>query len=148
MSIGGVAAPRRLESWTGRRWRLYTPRWLIFPAARPHKEGLFRRAHNFTAAVWCVPSSVPLRGIQKRLRAQRAGRRAAQKRVTGGRWRRIVLGHVLAEQVAGVLAAAALLGMPSGKIAHHPGWKPLQGSADDHVPGWLQARAGSPDPFR
>ena len=27
------------------------------------------------------------------------GRRAAQKRVTGGRWRRIVLGHVLAEQV-------------------------------------------------
>eukprot|EP00964_Phaeocystis_antarctica_P000880 scaffold494_cov22-Phaeocystis_antarctica.AAC.1 len=38
--------------------------------------------------------------------------------------------------------------MPSGKIAHHPGWKPLQGSADDHVPGWLQARAGSPDPFR
>ena len=26
-------------------------------------------------------------------------RRIAQKRVTGGRWRRIVLGHVLAEQV-------------------------------------------------
>eukprot|EP00964_Phaeocystis_antarctica_P144247 scaffold109998_cov59-Phaeocystis_antarctica.AAC.2 len=68
------------------------------------------------------------------------GRRAAQKRVTGGRWRRIVLGHVLAEQVgsphrggsprlwpevAGVLAATApALGMPSGKIGHHPGWKP------------------------
>ena len=29
-------------------------------------------------------------------------RRAAQKRVTGGRWRRIVLGHVLAEQVVRV----------------------------------------------
>ena len=28
---------------------------------------------------------------------------------------------------AGVLAAAAPLGMPSGKVAHHPGWKPLQG---------------------
>eukprot|EP00964_Phaeocystis_antarctica_P068892 scaffold41763_cov34-Phaeocystis_antarctica.AAC.3 len=77
-------------------------------------------------------------------------RRAAQKRVTGGRWRRIVLGHVLAErvlelrgrarlslavEVAGVLAATAPLGMPSGKIAHHPGWRPLQGSASDHVPG-------------
>ena len=26
------------------------------------------------------------------------------------------------------MAAAAPLGMPSGKIGHHPGWKPLQGS--------------------
>ena len=54
----------------------------------------------------------------------------------------------LAEEVAGVLAATAPLGMPSGKVGHHPGWKPLQGSASDHVPGLLQARAGSPDPFR
>ena len=38
--------------------------------------------------------------------------------------------------------------MPSGKVGHHPGWEPLQGSASDHVPGLLQARAGSPDPFR
>jgi hypothetical protein len=55
--------------------------------------------------------------------------------VTGGRWRRIVLGDVLAEhvvelrgravsgtclavEVAGVLAAAAPLGVPSGKDGH------------------------------
>jgi len=30
---------------------------------------------------------------------------------------------------------------------HHPGWKPLQGFANDHVPGH-QARAGSPDPLQ
>ena len=35
----------------------------------------------------------------------------------------------LADEVAGVLAATVPLGMPSGKIGHHPGWKPLQGSA-------------------
>jgi hypothetical protein len=54
----------------------------------------------------------------------------------GGRWCRIVLGDVLAEhvvqlrgrtrvwpyvEVAGALAAAAPLGMPSGKIEHRPG---------------------------
>eukprot|EP00964_Phaeocystis_antarctica_P114077 scaffold78037_cov73-Phaeocystis_antarctica.AAC.3 len=32
-------------------------------------------------------------------RTRRSTARAAQKRVTGGRWRRIELGHVLAEQV-------------------------------------------------
>ena len=36
------------------------------------------------------------------------GRRAAQKRVTGGRWRRIVLGHVLAEQVLELRGRARL----------------------------------------
>ena len=49
-------------------------------------------------------------------------------------------------EVAGVLAAAAPLGMPSGKIEHHPGWKPLQGSAAIMSQAGLQARAGSPDP--
>ena len=83
--------------------------------------------------------------------------------MTGGRWRRIVLGDVLAEhvvelrgrarpclavEVAGVLAAAAPLGMPSGKVKHHPGWKPLQGSAATMSQAGLQARAGSPDPLR
>ena len=84
--------------------------------------------------------------------------------MTGGRWRRIVLGDVLVEhvvelrgrarvwpcavEVAGVLAAAAPLGMPSGKIGHHPGWKPLQGSAAIMSQAGLQARAGSPDPLR
>jgi hypothetical protein len=38
------------------------------------------------------------------------------------------------------LAAAAPLGMPSGKVGHHPGWKPLQGSANDHVPGWVGSK--------
>jgi len=40
------------------------------------------------------------------------------------------------------------VGMPSGKVGHHPGWKPLQGSADDHVPGWalLGPSWGSPLP--
>eukprot|EP00964_Phaeocystis_antarctica_P094496 scaffold61213_cov79-Phaeocystis_antarctica.AAC.3 len=32
--------------------------------------------------------------------------------------------------------------MPSGKNAHHPGWKPLQGSASDRIPGW------APSPYR
>ena len=35
-------------------------------------------------------------------------RRAAQKRVTGGRWRRVVLGHVLAEQVLELRGRACL----------------------------------------
>jgi len=51
-------------------------------------------------------------------------------------------------EVAGVLAAAAPLGMPSGKVGHHPGWKPLQGSAATMSQAGLQARAGSPDPLR
>ena len=34
----------------------------------------------------------------------------------------------LTEEVAGVLAPTVPLGMPSGKIGLHPGWKPLQGS--------------------
>ena len=46
------------------------------------------------------------------------------------------------------LAAAAPLGMPSGKIGHHPGWKSLQGSAAIMSQAGLQARAGSPDPLR
>ena len=52
----------------------------------------------------------------------------------------------LAEEVAGVLAATVPLGMPSGKIGHHPGWKPLQGSAAIMSQARLHARAGSPDP--
>ena len=43
------------------------------------------------------------------------------------------------------------LGMPSGKVGHHPGWKPLQGSAatmSQAGQAGLQARAGSPDPLR
>ena len=52
----------------------------------------------------------------------------------------------LAEEVAGVLAATVPLGMPSGKIEHHPGWKPLQGSAAAMSQARLHARAGSPDP--
>ena len=52
----------------------------------------------------------------------------------------------LAEEVAGVLAATVPLGMPSGKVGHHPGWKPLQGSATAISQARLQARAGSPDP--
>ena len=46
------------------------------------------------------------------------------------------------------MAAAAPLGMPSGKVEHHPGWKPLQGSAATMSQAGLQARAGSPDPLR
>ena len=42
--------------------------------------------------------------------------------------------------------AAAPLGMPSGKVAHHPGWKPLQGSASDHVPGWAPSPCRLPGP--
>jgi hypothetical protein len=38
--------------------------------------------------------------------------------------------------------------MPSGKVGHHPGWKPLQGSAATMSQAGLQARAGSPDPLR
>ena len=52
----------------------------------------------------------------------------------------------LAEEVAGVLAATVPLGMPSGKVGHHPGWKPLQGSAATMSQARLHARAGSPDP--
>ena len=52
----------------------------------------------------------------------------------------------LAEEVAGVLAVYAPLGMPSGKIGHHPGWKPLQGSASDHVPGWAPSPCRLPGP--
>jgi len=44
------------------------------------------------------------------------------------------------------LAAAAPLGMPSGKVGHHPGWKPLQGSASDHVPGWAPSPCRLPGP--
>ena len=51
----------------------------------------------------------------------------------------------LAEEVAGVLAATVPLGMPSGKIGHHPGWKPLQGSATIMSQARLHARAGSPE---
>ena len=36
--------------------------------------------------------------------------------------------------------------MPSGKVGHHPGWKPLQGSAAAMSQARLHARAGSPDP--
>jgi len=36
--------------------------------------------------------------------------------------------------------------MPSGKAGHHPGWKPLQGSADDHVPGWAPSPCRLPGP--
>ena len=36
--------------------------------------------------------------------------------------------------------------MPSGKIGHHPGWKPLQGSASDHVPGWAPSPCRLPGP--
>ena len=38
--------------------------------------------------------------------------------------------------------------MPSGKNAHHPGWKPLQGSANDRIPGWAPSpcRLPGPDP--
>ena len=43
-------------------------------------------------------------------RRHRLARRTAQKRVTGGRWRRIVLGHVLAEHV------------PKGYGLKCPGW--------------------------
>jgi len=55
-------------------------------------------------------------------------------------------GPCLAVGVAGVLAAAAPLGMPSGKIGHHPAdrCKPLQGSASDHVPGWAPSRVPAP----
>ena len=44
------------------------------------------------------------------------------------------------------MAATAPLGMPSGKNEHHPGWKPLQGSASDHVPGWAPSPCRLPGP--
>eukprot|EP00964_Phaeocystis_antarctica_P147127 scaffold113631_cov66-Phaeocystis_antarctica.AAC.1 len=47
----------------------------------------------------------------------RSSRRAAQKRVTGGRWRRIVLGHVLAEQVVVVEEVVRV----SGRITRDKG---------------------------
>ena len=47
-----------------------------------------------------------------------------------------------------VAAAAAPLGMPMGKAEHHPGWKPLQGSAATMSQAGLQARAGLPAPRR
>ena len=40
----------------------------------------------------------------------------------------------LAEEVVGVWAATVPLGMPSGKVGHHPGWKPLQGFAATSCP--------------
>eukprot|EP00964_Phaeocystis_antarctica_P104869 scaffold69948_cov33-Phaeocystis_antarctica.AAC.1 len=36
--------------------------------------------------------------------------------------------------------------MPSGKIAHHPGWRPLQGSASDRIPGWAPSPCRLPGP--
>ena len=44
------------------------------------------------------------------------------------------------------MAATAPLGMPSGKYAHHPGWKPLQGSASDRIPGWAPSPCRLPGP--
>ena len=55
-------------------------------------------------------------------------------------------GPCLAVEVAGVWAAAAPLGMPSGKDAHHPGWKPLQGSASNRIPGWDPSPCRLPGP--
>ena len=43
-------------------------------------------------------------------------------------------------------AATAPLGMPSGKNEHHPGWKPLQGSANDRIPGWAPSPCRLPGP--
>ena len=44
------------------------------------------------------------------------------------------------------MAAAAPLGVPSGKTGHHPGWKPLQGSASDRIPGWAPSPCRLPGP--
>ena len=33
-----------------------------------------------------------------------------------------------------------------GEAGHHPGWKPLQGSANDHVPGWAPSPCRLPGP--
>ena len=44
------------------------------------------------------------------------------------------------------MAATAPLGMPSGKNEHHPGWKPLQGSASDRIPGWAPRTKPVPVP--
>jgi hypothetical protein len=38
------------------------------------------------------------------------------------------------------------VGMPSGKDGHHPGWKPLQGSANDRIPGWAPSPCRLPGP--
>ena len=65
---------------------------------------------------------------------------------TSSRCRRGSPSASLAVEVAGVLAAAAPLGMPSGKDAHHPGWKPLQGSANDRIPGWAPSPCRLPGP--
>eukprot|EP00964_Phaeocystis_antarctica_P105121 scaffold70197_cov59-Phaeocystis_antarctica.AAC.1 len=43
--------------------------------------------------------------------------------------------------------ATAPLGMPSGKNEHHPGWKPLQGSASDRIPGWAPSPCRLPGPI-
>ena len=37
--------------------------------------------------------------------------------------------------------------MPSGKDGHHPGWKPLQGSANDRIPGWAPSPCRLPGPI-
>ena len=37
--------------------------------------------------------------------------------------------------------------MPSGKNAYHPGWKPLQGSASDRIPGWAPSPCRLPGPI-
>ena len=44
------------------------------------------------------------------------------------------------------MAATAPLGMPSGKNEHHPGWKPLQGSASDRIPSWAPSPCRLPGP--
>jgi hypothetical protein len=100
--------------------------------------------------------------------------RQTDRRVTGGRrgWRRrlcsvtfwpktysidnsnLEVGHVPGRvEVAGVLAAAAQTAgwyacHRGRKDEHHPGRKPLQGSAATISQAGLQARAGSPDPLR
>jgi hypothetical protein len=38
--------------------------------------------------------------------------------------------------------------MPSGKTGHHPGWKPLQGSASDRTPGWAPSPCRLPGPVK
>ena len=56
---------------------------------------------------------------------KRVGRRTAQERVTGGRWRRIVLGDVgpvSGRRGSGSFGSSRTVGMPSGKVEHHPGW--------------------------
>eukprot|EP00964_Phaeocystis_antarctica_P034460 scaffold19600_cov109-Phaeocystis_antarctica.AAC.1 len=91
------------------------------------------------------------------------GRRAAQKRVTGGRWRRIVLGHVLAEHVVRVEEVVRVSGrrssgrFGSGRTAGYaigegrtsPWLEAIAGIRERPYPRpGLQARAGSTDPIR